>query len=46
MKALCGMQLFKYCAVLLFAKLIAKLLRLKHVLDLQSQISEATEHSN
>ena len=39
-----GMQLFKCCAVLSFAKLTAKLLRLKLALDLQTRISEATEH--
>ena len=41
MKALCGMQLFKCYAVFSFAKLAAKLLQLKLVLDLQPRISEA-----
>ena len=38
------MQLFKCCAVLSFAKLVARLLKL--ALGLPQRISEATEHSN
>ena len=44
-KVLCDMQLFKCCAVLSFANLVARLLRLKLTVNLPQRISEATKHS-